>query len=231
MKQGLIKTIAVSCLMVLQLSAQVAQAQAKEGNSSGGGTGDNVFELQQAMSESNAEPFEVLEKAFNESLGNLPRMIGQPRSESCDNGCFSNGRLDYQSGDYVAYANKNVGNRANRGFFQISSTHFIKAGNANAQGPLFNSNKDLSSVWYSADSFNDDARARRLLLKIKDNIMEVTEVYGTRWSDSRKIEIREYRPGIAVYKITGESSLTCHFYGPENQKTVPCLIGYGYAWK
>ena len=210
MKQGLMKTIAVSCLMVLQLSAQVAHAQEEAGNSSGSGTGDNVFELQRIMLEAGANSYEVLEKAFNESQGNLPEFELSP-NVACDKGnCVEYGYFNYNATYTIG-----INNQTGRGLTEFREEPFPNTAQrqiVDDRGPLFKRN---ISEWHTVagqDRYTIQFVSTGLVLSYKNGA---------------QTEFRTYKSGILIQKLTPISSEKC--LKINGQAT--CASGYRYYWK
>ena len=205
MKQGLIKTIAVSCLMVLQLSAENALAHAKDGNSSGGGTGDGAFEIQQLVaSNPDLSPVEVLQKIFEDSQGRPPTLVQAGQS---------GGQIIYKIGEFqhgfifrVAAGEQKAG--------CISCGYNFKH-LVDDMGPLLG-NKSLGLEIDGISYITVEMAATGLKLYFVN--------VGVR------AEFRQYRPGIVLYRSIANSEGRCVGLGEDKKKAPFGLCTIGYDW-
>ena len=229
MKQGLIKTIAISCLMVLQLSAQVAQAQAfeMEGNSSGGGTGDGAFAMQQLIAANpSLAPVEVLEKVFNESQGSIPRIV--VKANSCQGTiCNQTAVFDYGTKSFSAnFGDTNYGQMR-----KLSLERSIVD-----MGPLIGS----QTQDYVLNVFDGSGE---LVVKKSTKILPtgfIAVVSETQERPEMESEFRAFGLNVMVVRIAFKAvdnscAKAAKFSGIDMSNLKPvgqlCVAGYGYYWK
>lgn len=229
MKKSIKKVIAISCLVALHLSANFAYAGEKEGNSSGGGSGDAAFEMQRVFAANpELKPEEVLEKLFDESEGRVPPLNlvqtgpGLTKYRIYKIGNVNRGlAFNVRTGDFSENSCK------------LCTAHLLQE--LTNLGPLFGgiqASSQLIPTVSPANPVYDDSAFSSIIADLKDATKNATLSYSAssmkfHYPTGSFTELRAYRPNIII-RVTKSGELKNCSGEPSNVSNELCSIGYDW---